>query len=224
MDNARVPCMTIFASMSKEDDARESVGVELLGRWSDVGRASGYLICRAESYAAVVSWMYNWVPMATCSIKPICDDNTARQIVLGKVPSYKVKYNNVNDKALRGETMYVIQYQFYKDKRVQGANLFANLSEEQDKMDSGNCRPLGRWHDLGNGSGIAVACARNESDIYKWANNWAELCECSITPVLTDEVVRSIIRNKPDFQKRLKDVKKMSKSQSIASTLNLKCF
>ena len=60
MDTARVPCMTIFASMSKEDDARESVGVELLGRWSDVGRASGYLICRAESYAAVVSWMYNW--------------------------------------------------------------------------------------------------------------------------------------------------------------------
>ena len=51
-----------FASMSAADDAKkESVGVELLGRWSDVDTASGHLICRAESYEAVVSWLYQWL-------------------------------------------------------------------------------------------------------------------------------------------------------------------
>ena len=50
MDHMRVPCMTYFASMKVEDEAKDSVCVELLGRWSDVGTASGHLICRAESY------------------------------------------------------------------------------------------------------------------------------------------------------------------------------
>ena len=36
MDSARVPCMTYFASMTQEDDKKESPGVELLGRWSVV--------------------------------------------------------------------------------------------------------------------------------------------------------------------------------------------
>ena len=140
--------------------------------------------------------------MATCVVKPICDDNTARQIVLGNPPPYRVKYDRVNDNALSGETMYVINYKFYEGKRVRGAKLFANLSEEQDNMDSGNCRPLGRWHALGNGSGVAVACTRRELDVYKWANNWAEMCECSVVPVLTDELARNVIRRKADFPKK----------------------
>ena len=218
MDSARVPCMTYFASMDAGDDAKESVGVELLGRWSDVGTASGHFICRAESYNSVVSWLYNWVPMATCTIKPICDDNTAREIVLRKRPSYIVPYDNVGDRVLSGETMYAITYKFYADKRVAGANAFANMTEEQDKGDAGNCRPLGRWHDLGNGSGFAVACARSEVDVYRWANNWAEMCECSVVPVVTDDVARAIIRQKPDFNKKLKDVQKMFKGSSTSLT------
>lgn len=214
MDNARVPCMTYFASMTQEDDQRESYGVDILGRWSDVGTASGHLICRAESYDNVVSWIYNWVPMATCTVKPICDDNVAREIVLGAPPSYMVDYSSVGDQALDGETMYAITYKFYADKRVQGANTFARLTAEQDSTDSGRCRPLGRWHDLGNGSGFAIACARNEHDIYKWANNWAEMCECKIVPVLTDDRARVVIRSKADFSKKLKDVQKTMKGST----------
>ena len=65
MDEARVPCMTYFGSMTAEDDAAESVGVEVLGRWSDIGTATGAAICRAENYVNVASWLNNWVPMAT---------------------------------------------------------------------------------------------------------------------------------------------------------------
>ena len=35
------------------------------------------------------------------------------------------------------------------------SNALVNCLE--DEADSGNCRPLGRWHDLGNGSGFAIA-------------------------------------------------------------------
>ena len=206
MDPMRVSCMTYFGSMTEEDDQKELVNVELLGRWSDPNSASGTFICRAENYSDVAAWLYNWVPMATCNVKPICDDNTARAIILGETPSYSVDYSHVGDQPLEGETLYWIQYEFNSDKKVEGNKLFASLTQEQDEGDSGNCRPLGRWHDLGTGTGMAIAAARSEADIYKWAFNWAGMCNCKIVPVLTDAQSRSIIRSKADFDKKLQAV------------------
>jgi hypothetical protein len=207
MDSARVPCMTYFGSMTPADDKAEAKGVNLLGRWSDIGTATGAFVCEAENYADVSAWLYNWVPMATCTVKPVCDDNTARKIILKADPTYTVDYSHVGDQPQQGETLYLIQYRFNDGCRVQGNELFANLTEEQDTADAGNCRPLGRWHDLGTGSGAAIAAATNEKDIYAWAYNWASMCECTITPVLTDSQCRSIIQGKPDYQKRLEAVK-----------------
>ena len=59
MDPARVSCMTYFASMTKEDDLAELNGVELLGRWSDIGTASGVCIFKADKYTDAMSWLYN---------------------------------------------------------------------------------------------------------------------------------------------------------------------
>ena len=207
MDTARVPCMTYFASMTKEDDLAELNGVELLGRWSDVGNASGVCIFKADKYSDAMSWLYNWVPMATCSVKPVCDDNVARRIILGKEPEYHVDYSHVGDEPVENEVLYYITYKFHKDKKVEGNKLFASLTQEQDNADSGNCRPLGRWHDLGNGSGLAVAAAKSEEDVYKWAFNWTEMCDCSVVPVLTDAQTRSVIKNKTGFEQKLEAVK-----------------
>ncbi len=206
MDHMRVPCMTYFASMTREDDLNELKGVELLGRWSDLGTASGSCIFRANNYMDAASWLYNWVPMATCQVKPICDDNTARKIILKAEPTYTVDYSGVGSEPNEGETLFLINYKFNTQSRVDGNNLFANLSKEQDDGDSGNCRPLGRWHDLGNGTGVAVAAATSEEDVYKWAFNWASMCECTVTPVLTDNQCRSVIRSKEDFGERMAQV------------------
>ena len=199
----REQCMTYFASMTPEDDLKESVGVNVLGRWSDIGTGKGAMICEAENYSAVASWLYNWVPMATCNIKPVVDDNAAREIILKQKPSYTVDYSHVGDEPLEGETLFLINYKFNKESRVLGHETFANLTQEQDVGDAGNCRPLGRWHDLGNGSGVAVAAAKSEADLYKWAFNWSSMCECSVVPVLTDKLAREVISSKPDFQQKL---------------------
>ena len=204
MDSARVPCMTYFASMTPDDDLAESTGVEILGRWSNVGNATGVFVCKAEKYSDVTSWLYNWVPMATCDVKAICDDNVARKIILGKEPDYLVDYSHVKDEPVEDEVLYHITYQFDKSKKVEGQRLFANLTKEQDDADSGKCRPLGRWHDLGSGSGMAIAAARSEEDIYKWAFNWAEMCDCEIVPVLTDAQSRNVIKSKANYEQKLK--------------------
>lgn len=208
MDHARVPCMTYFASMTPDDDKAESMGVELLGRWSSVGSASGAFVCKAESHSDVASWLYNWAPMANIEIKPICDDNVARKIILKKNPDFFVNYSHVGDEPSEGETLYMINYKFHQDKKLDGMNAFANLTEQQDEGDAGNCRPLGRWHDLGEGSGMAIAAAKSEADLFAWAFNWTAICDCKVVPVLTDAQSRKIISSKPDFESKLNQVMK----------------
>ena len=84
--------------------------------------------------------------MATCHVKPVVDDNVAREIILKEKPTYTVDYSKVGEEPLDGETLFYITYRFYPQHGVAGNNLFANLTEEQDKADAGNCRPLGRYH------------------------------------------------------------------------------
>ena len=206
MDSQKVPCMTYFGSMSKADDEAESPGVNLLGRWSDMNNATGTFVCEADDYTNIASWLYNWAPMASCDVKPICDDNTARRIILKKEPSYTVDYSHVGDEPFEGETLFAINYKFKSDSKVAGNQAFANLTEEQDNQDSGNCRPLGRWHDIANGTGFAIAAAKSEADVYAWAYNWAPLCDCTIRPCLTDTQCRKIISGKPNFQTNLAKV------------------
>ena len=205
-DDKRDACMTYFGSMSKEDDDKETDGVELLGRWSDIGTGTGAAICRADKYVNVASWIYNWVPMANCSIKPICDDNIARKILLNKKPKYTVDYSQVSREPLEGETFYMITYKFHEQHKLKGYKTFARLSEKQDKLDCGSCIPVGRWHDIGSGSGIAIAGAKSEAHIYEWASHWTGICDCSIVPVLTDTQCRLVISSKPDFDKKLSEL------------------
>ena len=124
MDAARVPCMTYFRSMTPGDDKRDAAGVDILGGWGEVGNASGTCICRAENYTDVANWAYNWVPMATIDVKPICDDNVARKIVLGEDPEYMVSYDHVGDEPLEGETLYQIKYKFHESKKVEVTIIF----------------------------------------------------------------------------------------------------
>jgi len=207
LDSARVPCMTYFASMTPADDRAEAKNVKLLGRWSDIGTATGVFVCEAQTAAEVQDWLANWVPMATCTVKPICDDNTAREIILKAKPQYTVDYSHVGSEPYAGESLYYIRYKFLDGKKVDGQTVFANLTEEQDKGDAGKCRPLGRWHDLGTGTGFAIAAAKSEADLYKWANNWASMCDCECSTVLTDKQGRKILSSKPDFEQKLATVR-----------------
>ena len=202
-DDKREACMTYFASMTKEDDLKESPGVELLGRWSDITTGSGAAICKATNYCSVASWLYNWVPMANCSIKPICDDNVARQIILKKTPKFIVDYSDVCREPNDGETLYMISYKFHQNKKMNGYKAFAKMSQKQDKKDAGKCVSIGRWHDLGTGSGMVIASAHSEQDVYQWVFNWTAICDCSVVPVLTDLQCRSVISSKPDFEQKL---------------------
>ena len=80
-------------------------------------------------------------------------------LYLGEEPSYQVDYSHVGDQPLEDETLYKITYKFHQDKKVEGYSQFAGLTKDKMKQ-MWNCRPLGRWHLIGEGSGVAVAAAK----------------------------------------------------------------
>ena len=67
---------------------------------------------------------------------------------------------------------------------------------------------------------MAVTGARSEEDIFKWAFNWTEICDCRVVPLLTDKQSREVIRGKPDFEQKLEQVKK---SMAPPSKIGLCC-
>ena len=198
----REACMTYYAGMTKADDEKELQSVKLLGRWSTLGEARGFCIADAPNAVAMGTWLSNWIPMADIYTVPVLDDNQQRTMILGKDAEYQVAYDKVGNNAIDGESLYFIKYQFKPEKRQDGFAAFASMTQEMDEKDSGACTSYGRWHVPSEGCGYAIASAPSAADIYKWAYNWASMCDCHIEGVTTDEETRRILKSKPGFEEK----------------------
>jgi len=193
-NSTRDMCMTLFGGMTPEDDLKELGNVKLLGRWSCVGEARGYCVAQASNVVEMQRWLNGWVKMADIKVWPCLDDNEQRQLILGKSPEYVVHYEGVDAAPREGESLYFINYRFRDGHRAKGFETFANMTQQMDVADAGKCSSYGRWHVPSEGRGVAVASSPTAFDVYKWAHNWSELCECRVTPVTRDQDTRSIIR------------------------------
>lgn len=204
LDSHRSDCMTLFGGMTEEDDKKDvGTSIQIVGRWSTVGESAGYCICKAESVNDLNAWLLNWSTMATIEVFPVVDDNQARTIVLGKLPIYEVDYSNAGASPLEGQDLFFIHYSFFDDKKTEGMQRFAEMSEEEDVADAGKNTCFGRWHNLGTGTGVVVCSSPSAMEVNKWAYNWNSFCTCVIRPVVKDDVLRRNITSKPDFaQKR----------------------
>lgn len=197
-------CTTYYASMDEaKDKADMGPNCNLLGRWSDVPMSQGHMICQARSVKDIHSWFQNWSTMARIQVKPVVNDNEAREILLKQAPSWSFDYKDVGYEPTDGESMYVVKYKFFDDKRAPGMEHFAKMTEAQDKADAGKNRLLGRWHSLGEGSGLAVVVSPNAVELNRWTSAWMTMCTCEVIPVCTDKVSRAIVAGKPGYQQKL---------------------
>jgi len=119
-----------------------------------------------------------------------------------KKPEYKVSYTSVGNVPSKGESLYWIKYKFHAEKREEGLEIFANMQEETNRRESGRNQVLGRWHNLGLGSGVAICLSKSEEDLFNWAYNWVGNCDFEIKPVVHDDECRAVIQGKPDFAKK----------------------
>ncbi len=191
----RENCMTFFGGMTAEDDKKELKNVTLLGRWACVGGGRGFCVAIAKSNKDIQEWLTNWVTMADIKVMPCLDDNQQRMLILGTQPKFMVEYKNVDAEPLENESLYFIKYKFKDNAILEGFKAFAAMTEEEDKFDSGNCTPYGRWHIPSEGIGYAIVSSLTVKDVYEWAYNWSAMCECNVIPVTGDNDTRNIIQN-----------------------------
>ena len=210
--------LTMFASMDEKMDAADAGDNKMIGRWSNLADKTGTLICESPDVTAFMKWMFNWSEDACDAVvKPVINDDDCREIVLAKSggkPTWKtdyyVKYGDKGYEAEAGESLFTINFTFKSGADfMTGINLFAGLTKEQDAADCGKVIPMGRYFNLGEGSGFVICklpAGATEADLYKWAFNWAAICECKITPALTDKACRAVVQGKKGFAEKQKAV------------------
>jgi len=72
-----------FFQMTPEEDAADRGSrIKLIGRWHDLARGRGVLICESDSADAVANWCLNWNSILDVDLAPVLDDNETR--ALGK--------------------------------------------------------------------------------------------------------------------------------------------
>lgn len=72
-----------FAQMTPEQDkADQGSSIKLIGRWHDLTRGRGVIICESDSAEAVSNWALNWNSILDLDVAIVLDDNETR--ALGK--------------------------------------------------------------------------------------------------------------------------------------------
>ena len=93
---------------------------------------------------------------------------------------------------------FMLTWRIHPDKRQEALKGFSQMDEAADKADMGeNIKLIGRWHDVGKFTGIAIFEADDAVAIANWALNWNSILDFpEITPVLDDEETRALGRKR----------------------------
>jgi hypothetical protein len=68
--------------MTPEQDKADQGGIKLIGRWHDLARGRGVIICESDSAEVVSNWALNWNSILDLDVAVVLDDNEVR--ALGK--------------------------------------------------------------------------------------------------------------------------------------------
>jgi hypothetical protein len=201
----RSDCLTFFASMGEEALAADSgPDVKQLGRWHNPANGSGFFVCEAKSVAALHEWMWKWTEdFGTIKVSPILNDDMCREVVLGTKPAFFMSLDSLDDDPRAGESLYIAHWKAHPEHKLKIYEAFAAMTKEEETKDRGNCRYLGRFHDMCDGTGFTVTAAKNEIDLYKWAYHWAGKMDFTFVPVVKDKTNQEIIKKKDGYDAKL---------------------
>ena len=89
---------------------------------------------------------------------------------------------------------FMITWVLHADKRVDTMSTFAKMTPADDEADTGpDVTLIGRWHNPGEGTGVAVCESDSADAVYRWALNWAPVLDLTVEAVLDDAETRAVI-------------------------------
>ena len=82
------------------------------------------------------------------------------------------------------------------DTRHEAYDTFAKMSDADDAADHPGVTLVGRWHDVGSGSGALICESDDLAAVQAWAYNWNGVLDITTTAVLDDSECKAMLRNK----------------------------
>jgi hypothetical protein len=82
----------------------------------------------------------------------------------------------------------MIHWELHHDKRHDVFTAFAGMDLKDYQAQQGSAiKLIGRWHDLVNGTGVAI-CETNDAEAFAlWLMKWNAVCDFDTVTVLDDE-------------------------------------
>jgi len=92
---------------------------------------------------------------------------------------------------------FMVTYSIHPDKRHQALQAFSQMTTVDDQADLGEKITLiGRWHNLGGGTGIAIVESNDAQALASWAINWNHIMNLEVKPVIDDAEARAVGKQK----------------------------
>ena len=92
---------------------------------------------------------------------------------------------------------FMITWQVHEGKLLDATKIFSQMTAKDDKKDRGeNINLIGRWHSIGDGTGVTICETEDPQALGAWALNWMSFLDVQVKPILDDEEVREIGRKK----------------------------
>jgi hypothetical protein len=92
---------------------------------------------------------------------------------------------------------FMLTWRIHPDKRQAALAAFAQMTADDDAKDMGNkIKLIGRWHDIGDGTGVAICESDDPQAMASWALNWNPVLDLQAKVVLDDEEARAVGRQK----------------------------
>ena len=92
---------------------------------------------------------------------------------------------------------FMLTWCVHPDQRHDAFKAFCAMTPEEDEADRGpNIKLIGRWHDLQQFTGVAIAETDDPQAIASWALNWNSVLDLEVTPVLDDDEAKEVGQKK----------------------------
>ena len=82
---------------------------------------------------------------------------------------------------------FMVNWSIDQDKWIPILDMWSSMSAEE-RADAGEgVRIIGRWHDLGGRTGVAILEAEDTAAVHVYLGQWNPHMDIDVTPVLDDE-------------------------------------
>jgi hypothetical protein len=102
-----------------------------------------------------------------------------------------------------GYSHFKLTFKIHEASKMQAYDFLANMSEEEDKVTSGEVKRHGEFHYASFGMGFVICSAKSASDLMAWVMKWAPMAEHKLEPVLDDDTLQKVIKEKPGHNMKL---------------------